>query len=120
RRSGSSRRRNPAANGWTRATATTARRGAGSANSTGGSDAVTGRTLFDKIWESHVVARLGDGADLLHVDRHLLHDLGGPRAFEDLAGRALRVRNPELTFATADHAVSTAPGRSAESNATSR
>ena len=38
------------------------------------------RTLFDKIWDAHVVADLGDNAYLLHVDRHLLHDLGGARA----------------------------------------
>ncbi len=39
------------------------------------------RTLFDKLWDAHVVANLGDGAALLHVDRHLVHDLGGGPAF---------------------------------------
>jgi 3-isopropylmalate/(R)-2-methylmalate dehydratase large subunit len=77
---------------------------------------LAGQTLFDKLWCSHVVASLGDGADLLHVDRHLLHDLGAPRGLVDLNQRGYTLRNPELTFATADHAVSTAPGRHAESN----
>ena len=69
------------------------------------------RTLFDKIWESHTVDDLGDGAVLLHVDRHILHDLGGSRALLDLKERGIPVRNPELTFATPDHTMSTAPGR---------
>ena len=72
-------------------------------------------TLFQKIWDAHVVADLsGDmrgGMQLLHVDRHVLSDLGGARGLTDLARRNLRVRNPELTFATPDHVVSTEPGR---------
>ncbi len=68
-------------------------------------------TLFDKIWDAHVVAELGGGVDLLHVDRHLLHDLGGGKALAEIGERGLRVRNPELSFATADHVVSSAPGR---------
>ncbi len=69
------------------------------------------RTLFEKIWEAHVVADLGGGVHLLHVDRHLHHDLGGGKAHEEIRRRGLRVRNPELTFASPDHVVSTAPGR---------
>ena len=68
-------------------------------------------TLFDKVWNSHVVADVGDGWSLLHIDRHLLHDLSGTAGLTDLAVRGLRVRNPRQTFATPDHAVSTAPGR---------
>ena len=68
-------------------------------------------TLFDKVWNAHVLADLGGGAALLHVDRHLLHDLGGGKALAEIAERGLRVRNPELTFATADHVISSAPGR---------
>ncbi|MFH6786957.1 MULTISPECIES: 3-isopropylmalate dehydratase large subunit [Methylobacterium] len=75
------------------------------------------RTLLDKLWDAHVVADLGDGWSLLHVDRHLLHDLSGTAGLEALAARGLRVRNPELAFATADHAVSSAPGRTGESYA---
>jgi 3-isopropylmalate/(R)-2-methylmalate dehydratase large subunit len=71
----------------------------------------TGRTMLDKIWDQHVIARISDDTDLLHVDRHLLHDLGGSRGLLDLKSRGLKVHSPELTFATPDHAISTAPGR---------
>ncbi len=77
---------------------------------------MTGRTLFDTIWDAHVVAELGEGWALLHIDRHLLHDLSGGRALEALEERGLRARNPELAFATPDHAVSSAPGRTAASH----
>jgi len=70
-----------------------------------------GRTLLAKIWDQHVIAEVSDDTDLLHVDRHLLHDLGGSRGLIDLKGRDLPVHNPELTFATPDHAISTASGR---------
>ena len=70
-----------------------------------------GRTMLAKIWDQHVIARLSDDTDLLHVDRHLLHDLGGSRGLLDLKSRGLSVHNPELTFATPDHAISTARGR---------
>ncbi len=68
-------------------------------------------TVFEKIWNRHVICDLGDGWALLHIDRHLLHDLSGPPALVDVARRGLTVRNPELVFATPDHAVSTMPGR---------
>jgi 3-isopropylmalate/(R)-2-methylmalate dehydratase large subunit len=71
--------------------------------------------MFDKIWDRHVVADLGEGWALLHIDRHLLHDLSGGRALESLTARGLTARNPELAFATPDHAVSSAPGRTAAS-----
>ena len=74
-----------------------------------------GRTLLAKIWDQHVVARISEDTDLLHVDRHLLHDLGGSRGLLDLKSRSLRVHNPELTFATPDHAISTARGRTGTS-----
>ncbi|SHM84182.1 3-isopropylmalate dehydratase, large subunit [Bradyrhizobium lablabi] len=73
--------------------------------------ASSGRTMLAKIWDQHVIARLSDDTDLLHVDRHLLHDLGGSRGLLDLKSRGLSVHNPELTFATPDHAISTARGR---------
>jgi 3-isopropylmalate/(R)-2-methylmalate dehydratase large subunit len=65
-------------------------------------------TLFGKVWRRHVVADLGEGFALLHVDRHVVPDFNG-NAFTRLAQRQLPVRNPELTFATADHSVSTDP-----------
>lgn len=58
-----------------------------------------------------MVRDLGDGWALLHIDRHFLHDLSGPPALADVAVRGLPVHDPELTFATPDHAVSSAPGR---------
>src|SRR4051812_32369520 len=73
-----------------------------------------GRTLFDKIWDSHVVAGLGEGWDLLHIDRVLLHDLSGARALSEVAERGHALARPDLVFATPDHAVSTAPGRTSE------
>ena len=70
-----------------------------------------GRTLLAKIWDQHVIARISEDTDLLHIDRHLLHDLGGSRGLLDLKSRGLKVHDPELTFATPDHAISTARGR---------
>lgn len=66
------------------------------------------RTLFEKVWSRHVVADLGEGFALLHVDRHVLQDFNGS-AFTRLGQRGLAVRNPELNFATPDHSVSTDP-----------
>lgn len=76
------------------------------------------RTLFDKVWDSHVVADLGAGWSLLHIDRHLLHDLSGGRALTDVLARGLPVRNPALAAATPDHAVSSAPGRAGDTAST--
>ncbi len=69
------------------------------------------RTLFDKLWDMHVVRDLGDGWSLLHIDRHILHDLSGPPALLDVAARGLRLHDPSLVFATVDHAISSQPGR---------
>ena len=65
------------------------------------------RTLFDKIWQSHVVVDRGDGHHLLYVDRHLLHD-GSAAGFARLRERGLKVRRPDLALATPDHYNSTA------------
>ncbi|MBL0392285.1 3-isopropylmalate dehydratase large subunit [Ramlibacter monticola] len=72
---------------------------------------VNPRTLFEKVWDEHVVAQLAPGIALLHVDRHLLHDLGGGDAIAAVLRSGHKVRNPELTFATPDHVVETRPGR---------
>lgn len=69
------------------------------------------RTLFDKLWDAHVIRELGDGWALLHIDRHLLHDLSGPPALNDVRTRGMALHDPELVFATPDHAVSSQPGR---------
>ncbi len=69
------------------------------------------RTLLDKVWTSRVIRALGEGVDLLHVDRHLIHDLeAGPRLTR-LQERGLKVARPDLTFATPDHALPTFAGR---------
>jgi 3-isopropylmalate/(R)-2-methylmalate dehydratase large subunit len=75
-----------------------------------------GATLFEKVWAEHEIANLGDGLSLLHVDRHLMHDLNGMKSLVELRERGFRVRNPELTTATPDHGISTVPGRSDDSN----
>jgi 3-isopropylmalate/(R)-2-methylmalate dehydratase large subunit len=69
------------------------------------------QTLFDKIWDSHLVARRADGRDLIYIDRHVLHDLHGPHAFRKLAQANRPVRRPDLTFSMQDHTVATKPGR---------
>lgn len=74
------------------------------------------KTLFSKIWDEHVIADLGDGLALLHVDRHLLHDLNAMKSLKELRERGYAVRNPELTAATPDHGLSTQPGRTDLSN----
>ena len=74
------------------------------------------QTLFDRIWDAHVVTDLGGGWALLAIDWHLLHDLSGFGGFETLAARGLPVSRPDLSFATADHAVSSAPHRTGETN----
>jgi 3-isopropylmalate/(R)-2-methylmalate dehydratase large subunit len=63
-------------------------------------------TMFDKIWSAHAVETRADGATLLHIDRHLVHD-GSSNAFRMLKERNLKVRRPDRTFATPDHYVST-------------
>jgi len=69
------------------------------------------RTIFDKLWDAHVVRELGGGWVLLHIDRHLLHDLSGPPALAEVAERGLRLHDADLAFSTPDHAVSSKPGR---------
>ena len=66
-----------------------------------------GKTLFEKIWERHVVASLPDGQTVLYIDRHLVHEVTSPQAFEGLRLSGRRVRRPELTIATMDHNVPT-------------
>src|SRR3990167_3134028 len=66
-----------------------------------------GQTLFEKIWTRHVVEMLPDGTALLYMDRHLVHEVTSPQAFEGLRLSGRRVRRPELTVATMDHNVPT-------------
>ncbi len=65
------------------------------------------RTLFDKIWDGHVVHRQPDGTCVLYIDRHLVHEVTSPQAFEGLRIAGRKVRRPDLTLAVADHNVPT-------------
>ena len=62
-----------------------------------------GKTLFDKVWDSHVVKKIDDGPDVLFIDRHMVHEVTSPVAFLGLKNRNIKVLFPEKTFATADH-----------------
>src|SRR2546425_1934036 len=65
------------------------------------------RTLFQKIWDAHVVHRVPEGPALIYVDLHLVHEVTSPQAFEGLRLTGRRVRRPDLTIATVDHNVPT-------------
>ncbi|KXV71968.1 3-isopropylmalate dehydratase large subunit [Acetobacter cerevisiae] len=65
------------------------------------------RTLFDKIWDHHVVETLPDGTSILYIDRHLLHEVTSPQAFEGLRLAGRKLRHPEMTMAVVDHNVPT-------------
>ena len=62
-----------------------------------------GKTLFDKVWDSHVVKKIDKGPDVLFIDRHMVHEVTSPVAFLGLRNRDIKVLFPEKTFATADH-----------------
>ncbi|MGC6485454.1 MAG: 3-isopropylmalate dehydratase large subunit [Candidatus Puniceispirillales bacterium] len=65
------------------------------------------RTLFDKIWDAHLVHRDDDGSSLIYIDRHLVHEVTSPQAFEGLRQTGRKVASPERTLAVADHNVPT-------------
>ncbi len=68
---------------------------------------MTARTLFDKIWDQHLVHHADDGSSILYIDRHLVHEVTSPQAFEGLRMNGRNVRRPEATLAVADHNVPT-------------
>ena len=63
----------------------------------------TARTLYEKIWDAHVVERRDDGTCLIYIDRHLVHEVTSPQAFESLRVSGRKVRRPDLTLAVPDH-----------------
>lgn len=65
------------------------------------------KTLFEKIWESHVVVQRPDSPAILYIDLHLVHEVTSPQAFTTLRQRGLKVRRPDKTFATIDHSIPT-------------
>lgn len=74
---------------------------------TGSARAGAGRTLYEKIWDDHVVARREEGTCLIWIDRHLVHEVTSPQAFANLKTMGRRVRRPDLTLAVPDHNVPT-------------
>ncbi len=78
------------------------------------------QTLFDKIWNNHLVHKQIDGTCLLYIDRHLVHEVTSPQAFEGLRNSERKVRKPNYTFAVADHNVPTSDRSKGIVNAESR
>jgi 3-isopropylmalate/(R)-2-methylmalate dehydratase large subunit len=66
-----------------------------------------GKTLFDKIWEQHIVKSIQDGPDVIYIDKHLIHEVTSPQAFSGIEKRGLKVLRPKQVVATADHNVPT-------------
>ncbi|HJQ96400.1 MAG TPA: 3-isopropylmalate dehydratase large subunit [Acidimicrobiia bacterium] len=69
---------------------------------------MSGKTLFEKVWDSHLVRSADGEPDLLYVDMHLIHEVTSPQAFDSLRMQGRKVRRPDLTLATIDHGVPTA------------
>ena len=78
------------------------------------------QTLFDKIWSNHLVDQQGDGTCLIYIDRHLVHEVTSPQAFEGLRNANRKVRRPQTTFAVADHNVPTSDRSKGIENVESR
>src|SRR5579871_2408885 len=76
-------------------------------NRNSGMNRRNGQTLYDKIWESHLVHEAPGEASVIYVDRHLVHEVTSAQAFEGLRESHRKVRRPELTLAVADHNVPT-------------
>src|SRR5678815_3059151 len=65
------------------------------------------KTLYDKIWDAHIVREESDSPALLYIDLHLVHEVTSPQAYEGLRINDRKVRRPDRTFATVDHAIPT-------------
>ena len=74
------------------------------------------RTLYQKIWDAHVVDTRDDGTSLIYIDRHLVHEVTSPQAFEGLRAAGRKVRRPDLTLAVPDHNLPTTARRDAAGN----
>ena len=74
------------------------------------------RTLYEKIWDAHVVETQPDGTSLIYIDRHLVHEVTSPQAFEGLRAAGRKVRRPDLTLAVPDHNLPTTARRDAAGN----
>src|SRR5690606_25704695 len=91
--------------------------GAGRRRGRGGARVSQPRTLFDKVWDAHVVAQEPDCPAVRYIDLHLVHEVTSPQAFSGLEARGLRVRRPDRTVATMDHSTPTVPGGLAAADA---
>ena len=78
------------------------------------------QTIFDKIWNNHLVEKQEDGTCLIYIDRHLVHEVTSPQAFEGLRNSGRKVRKPNYTFAVADHNVPTSDRSQGITNKESR
>ncbi len=78
------------------------------------------RTLFDKIWDRHVVYAGPEGSSILYIDLHLVHEVTSPQAFEGLRQAKRKLRRPDLTFATLDHNIPTTGDRMSLEDALAR
>ena len=78
------------------------------------------QTIFDKIWNNHLVEKQEDGTCLIYIDRHLVHEVTSPQAFEGLRNSGREVRKPNYTFAVADHNVPTSDRSQGITNKESR
>ena len=78
------------------------------------------QTIFDKIWNNHLVEKQEDGTCLIYIDRHLVHEVTSPQAFEGLRNSGRKVRKPNYTFAVADHNVPTSDRSKGITNKESR
>lgn len=65
------------------------------------------KTLFDKVWDAHVVDTVPDGPQIIYIDRHLIHEVTSPQAFAELEAKGVQVFRPKQITATADHNVPT-------------
>ena len=74
------------------------------------------RTLYEKIFDAHVIERRDDGTCLIFIDRHLVHEVTSPQAFEALRLAGRKVRRPDLTLAVPDHNLPTTPRTDAAGN----
>ena len=61
------------------------------------------KTLFDKVWDSHVVSSIENGPQILYIDKHLIHEVTSPQAFNELEERGIPIFRPDQIVATADH-----------------
>jgi 3-isopropylmalate/(R)-2-methylmalate dehydratase large subunit len=78
------------------------------------------RTLFDKIWDAHLIHKDVDGSSLIYIDRHLVHEVTSPQAFEGLRQTGRQVAEPARTLAVADHNVPTSDRSAGIADAESR